>query len=106
MKANFIGAVSGIIVYALPLELYLKIIIGIAAASLLCKYLNLANVSRSAVVALIIVMIERQDDGFTGSLERFLSVTLGCIIGLLITVTTAIIIKFTHRKIIQSIYKR
>ena len=70
VKANFIGALSGIIVFSLPIEMYFKILIGITAAALICKLFNLLNVSRSAIVAIIIVLLERPDEGRNiGSVE-------------------------------------
>ena len=104
VKANFIGALSGIIVFSLPIELYFKILIGIAAAALICKLFNLLNVSRSAIVAIIIVLMERPDESFMAPVERFVSVFIGCIIGLLVTISTAFMIKFVHRKILDLEY--
>lgn len=71
VKANFIGALSGIIVFSLPIEVYFKILIGITAAALICKLFNLLNVSRSAIVPIIIVLMERPDESFMAPVERF-----------------------------------
>ncbi len=105
VKANFIGALSGIIVFSLPIEMYFKILIGIITATLICKLFNLLNVSRSAIVAIIIVLMERPDESFMAPVERFVSVFIGCIIGLLVTISTAFMIKFVHRKILDVEYR-
>ena len=105
VKANLIGAFSGFIAVFIPLDIYFKISAGIILAAVLCKVFNLLNVARTAVVAIIIILIEKPDEGFMAPVERFLSVLAGCLIGLLITVITAFIIKYLHKKILAAEYR-
>lgn len=105
VKANLIGALSGFVAVFIPLDMYFKISAGIILAAVLCKVFNLLNVARTAVVAIIIILIEKPDDGFMAPIERFLSVLAGCLIGLLITVITAFMIKYLHKKILAAEYR-
>lgn len=101
VKANLIGAFSAFIVIALPIDMFYKIIIGIVVSAVLCSVFNLLNVSRTAVVAIIIILIEKPNDGFMASIDRFLSVLVGCTIGLLVVIFTGSLIKFLHKKLLK-----
>lgn len=101
VKATLIGALSGFVAVFIPLDMYFKITVGIILAAILCKVSNPLNVSRTAVVAVIIILIEKPDDGFMAPIERFLSVLVGCLIGLLVTIITSFFIKFFHRQFLK-----
>lgn len=105
VKANLIGAFSAIVVILIPFSLFYKTMIGIVVAAVLCTVFKLLNVSRTAVVAIIIILNEKPDDGFMVSIERFLSVLVGCIIGLLVVVSTGYLIRYLHKKILKVEYK-
>lgn len=105
VKANLIGAFSAFAVILLPFDIFYEIMIGIVLAALLCHFFKLLNVSRTAIVAIIIILIERPNDSFMASIERFLSVLLGCIIGLLIVVSTGYSIRFLHKKFLKAEHK-
>ncbi|MDN3705997.1 FUSC family protein [Myroides ceti] len=93
-KSNFIGSISGLLVFFLPFEDVYKVIIGIVLACFICKLFNLLNVARSAIVALIIILIEHKNDVIFSPVARFLAVAVGCIIGLGVTLTTSSLLKF------------
>lgn len=105
VKANLVGAVSGISVSFLPISIYYEAMLAIAIAALLCYMIRLLIVARTAVVSVIIILIERPYDGFMASLERFLAVLLGCLIGLIVVVTTGYLIRFLHKKVLKVEYK-
>lgn len=57
------------------------------------------TVARTAIVALIIVLInEQQQLTWLAAIERFISVALGCFIGLAITVITSYLINYLRKK--------
>lgn len=105
VKANLIGAFSGFLPIYLPLGTYYKVLAGITLAAILCRLFNLLTVARTAVVAIIIILIEKPNDGLMAPVDRFLSVLAGCLIGLLITLITAYIIKFAYKRILLVEYK-
>lgn len=101
VKANFVGSIAGIIVFFLPLSDWGKLIIGILAAITICKYFNLMKVARSAVVAIMIVLIEHKAESVQVPITRFLAVATGCFIGLSVSLFVAyirdIILKRTNQ---------
>lgn len=90
--SNLIGAISGLVVMFIDIQYIAKVISGIVLAVVICKLFNLMNVVRSSVVALLIILIEH-NDSLLSPFERFLSVALGCVIGLAITLLTGWIVK-------------
>ncbi|MDH5825918.1 FUSC family protein [Sphingobacterium sp. SG20118] len=93
-KSNFIGSISGLLVFFIPLDDIYKITIGILVAISICRFANLMNVARSAIVALLIVLMQHQTDSYWAPVERFLFVTLGCLIGLSVTLVTSYIFNY------------
>lgn len=106
VKANLIGALSGLVAVFIPFDIHFKIVAGIILAAVFCNLFQLLNVSRTAIVAVIIILIEKPNEGFMAPVERFLSVLLGCLIGLLVTVITSFFIKFLHKKLLLNEYRR
>ncbi|UIR54506.1 FUSC family protein [Sphingobacterium sp. SRCM116780] len=93
-KSNLIGSASGIIFYFTNLPQMWSMLLGIIASVAICKLLNILSVARTAMVALIIVVIhEQQLKSYIGALDRFACVTIGCVIGLLVTLCTSYLIK-------------
>ncbi len=105
VKANFVGAASGFAAVFLPVSIYLKVMVGIILAAVLCKGFKLVQVSRTAVVAVIIILIEKPDEGFMAPIERFISVLIGCLIGLLVVLITAFPIRYFHKKTLEIEHK-
>lgn len=105
VKANLIGAVSGFIAVFIPFGLFLKVITGIILAAFICNFAKLLSVARSAVVAVIIILIEKPEEGYLASVERFAFVLIGCLIGLLVVISTGYLIRLVHKKWLKAEYK-
>ncbi|WP_242916421.1 FUSC family protein [Pontibacter liquoris] len=102
VKSNLIGSSVGLVCFLLPLPEVMMMVLGIAIAIFVCHFFKLMNVARTAIVALIIVVIhERENLTYWVAVERFLSVTLGCLIGLAVSSATSFLseklIKRTNR---------
>lgn len=98
-KANFIGSGIGLLCFLIGAPNFFMIIVGIVLAIIICYVFKLMNVVRTAIVALIIVLIyERDNMSWMGAIERFSGVALGCLIGLAITVITSYGINFLRKK--------
>lgn len=95
MGANILGSVIGLLLFLLHLPELLALCIGIVIVILVGNYLKLDPAIRSALAALIIVMVHGQGHTFMLALERVGCVVVGCLIGLLITITADFIIKAT-----------
>ncbi|NDK55703.1 FUSC family protein [Pontibacter fetidus] len=90
VKSNLIGSSVGLFCFVLPVPELVMMVLGIVFAIFVCHLFNLMNVARTAVVALIIVVIHEQETmTYWVAVERFLSVTLGCLIGLGISMATS-----------------
>ena len=89
VKSNLIGSISGLIVFFLPVDTIYKVVIGIVITVLVCQYFRLINVARSAIVAVIIILVEPHTEIVLLPIDRFLAVALGCVIGLLVTLVTS-----------------
>jgi len=86
MKANVLGSTIGLFVFFLhnPSNL-LTICIGVALTIAVCFKMKLMDVSRTALVAFIIVVLYEKAHGtWEGARDRMASVVAGCLIGLVI----------------------
>lgn len=97
-KSNLIGSISGLLVFFIPLEDVYKIILGILVAIIICRIANLMNVARSAIVALLIILIEHKTDSYWAPAQRFAFVTAGCFIGLSVTLITSFLFNYLIKK--------
>lgn len=97
--SNLIGSVSGLIVYFLPINELIKISLAIVLAVMICRLFQLMKVVRSAVVAVLIILIEHKS-GVLTPFERFLTVLIGCLIGLIVTLSTTLIINQLKKNLI------
>jgi uncharacterized membrane protein YgaE (UPF0421/DUF939 family) len=91
MKANIIGAGIGLLAFLIHKPNLFILTAAVTAVILLCYFLKLVNPSRSALAALIIVLI--QEDAYnkwTAPFERMICVIIGCLTGILITYVFAI----------------
>ncbi len=98
MKANVLGSAVGLFAFFLhdPANL-LTVSIGVTITIAICFQLKLMEVSRTALVALIIVVFyDEAHRSWSGALLRVASVVAGCVIGL--------IINFIFRKAVTAIY--
>ena len=98
-KSNFLGSLSGLIVFFIEIEDVYKVILGIIVTCVLCRLFDLLNVARSAIVALLIILLEHKGDGIMSPIMRFSSVALGCFIGLAVTLVTSYFIQFFNKNI-------
>jgi uncharacterized membrane protein YgaE (UPF0421/DUF939 family) len=88
MKANLSGGFASLLCLLLgPPEFYM-IIVALALTIMLCSSFKLMAGSRSALAAVIIIMLHRGEPNYSmwGTvIERVLSVVIGCSLGVLIT---------------------
>lgn len=104
-KSNFLGSLSGLVVFFLPIDDVYKIILGILLTCILCRLFNLLNVARSAIVALLIILIEHKDDTYFAPVSRFVTTAIGCFIGLGVTLITSYIISKMNDLLNQSNFR-
>lgn len=93
-KSNLVGSSVGLLcLLLLPINIY-AIITGILLTCLICYVFHIINMARVALVALLIILLQPHFSVHEyAPIVRFLSVTLGCVIGLLITVFTSMILR-------------
>ena len=98
-KSNVIGSLLGLgcfIVYEPNIYIML---LGIVLTVMVCYLFQLMNVARTAIVAFIIVAIHEQTQlSWLPAVYRFASVTVGCLIGLSITMLTSFLINYWRGK--------
>ncbi|TRX12289.1 FUSC family protein [Flavobacterium gawalongense] len=98
-KSNLIGSGIGLFCYFIHAPNVYMLLLGIILSIATCYFFNLMNVARTAIVALIIVLIHEQTQmSWIGAVERFISVTTGCFIGLSITIITSAVINYWRKK--------
>jgi uncharacterized membrane protein YgaE (UPF0421/DUF939 family) len=89
IKANLIAGIASLACLLISSPTMLTIMIAITITIICCYFLNLMTGSRSAIAAVIIIMmhgIENTQPFFWAStIERVGSVVIGCFIGLIIT---------------------
>jgi uncharacterized membrane protein YgaE (UPF0421/DUF939 family) len=99
MKGNILGSAVGLFTYFLhnPANI-LTLCIGVAMTIASCFYLKVINVSRTALVAFIIVVLyEEAHSSWEGAIYRTVSVVVGCLIGL--------VINYVFRKMAIAFYR-
>lgn len=99
VKSNFIGSGVGLFCHLIHSEKILILILGIIITSIVCYLFNVMNMSRVAIVAFLVVMLQATNhSSIETPIIRFSTVVIGCIIGLSITVVTSIIIRYYKRQ--------
>ncbi|MBL7840025.1 MAG: FUSC family protein [Cyclobacteriaceae bacterium] len=100
IKANFIGAGTGVLILLLHLPSPWNLAAGAIISLFICDRLNLNAGARSTLAAMIIILLHQE--GSTGgahlwdsALSRIVAVVSGCLLGLLITYVFHSIFKFT-----------
>ena len=87
IKANALGCTVGISLYSLHLPNLLILCIGVFLTIIIGIALNVIDTVRSALAALVIVILQAQDGKqWYVALERVICVTTGCVVALLLTV--------------------
>ena len=87
IKANMLGSLIGLLLFLIRIPNLFLICIGVMLTIAIGTFLKLHAALRSALSALIIVMIHEEGQNSTWhiALERMGCVIIGCVIGLLIT---------------------
>jgi|WetSurMetagenome_2_1015567.scaffolds.fasta_scaffold896002_1 uncharacterized membrane protein YccC len=86
IKANVLGAVVGGLLMLVPLPDSVLFCAGVCCTVFCCKYLGIYPVVRTALVALVIVMIPAYEEGrMIVAVERVSCVAIGCLIALAVT---------------------
>jgi uncharacterized membrane protein YgaE (UPF0421/DUF939 family) len=87
IKANILGSSVGLLLFLIRIPNLFLICIGVMLTIAIGILLKLHSALRSALAALVIVMIHEEGQNSTWhiALERMGCVMIGCIIGLLIT---------------------
>ena len=86
--ANMIGSGIGLLLFIINAPGLLLMGIGIIATITICSLLKLLTIGRSALAAMLIVMIhEKSGNTWQIALERLGCVALGCTIALLISIS-------------------
>jgi uncharacterized membrane protein YccC len=86
IKANFVGAGTGLILLAFNLPILLGICIGATVALIICDLLKLSLGAKSTLAAVVIVLMNSNENSFWSSpLHRLSSVIAGCLLALVIT---------------------
>src|SRR5690606_14746520 len=97
IKSNLLGASIGMLLFFIPLPSILLISIGVALTILAGIAFKLDNPLRSALAAMIIVLIEEnQEHDWLVAIERIICVGIGCFAALIITFVFS---KFRLKKI-------
>jgi uncharacterized membrane protein YgaE (UPF0421/DUF939 family) len=95
IKANFVGAGTGLILLAFHLPLLVCICIGTVVSMILCDLLQLSLGAKSTLAAVVIVVMNNDQNHFWSSpFHRVSSVIIGCILALIITFLFHSILKF------------
>lgn len=94
VKSNLIGSVVGLLCYFVHPTNLMMLVAGIILTCIICYLFKVMNMCRVAIVAFLIVMLQSHTlSESIAPIFRFFSVTMGCFIGLAITVVTSIIIQ-------------
>ncbi|MEO8760718.1 MAG: FUSC family protein [Bacteroidia bacterium] len=100
MKANLIGSAVGLLCYVIYKPNLYIILVGVVITIATCYFFKLMNVTRTALATLIIVFIyEQKSATWHSAIERLLCVAGGCLIGVAITLLTAIVVNYLRKKL-------
>lgn len=94
-KSNLIGSIIGLLCFIIYELNFFVMLSGIVLTVVVCYLFQLMNVARTALVAFIIVTIHEQTQlSSLAAIYRFISVTIGCLIGLSVTIVTSLLINY------------
>ena len=86
IKANVIGAMIGLTAFLSNLPEAIALGAAVTATILVCYFLKLKAPSRSALAAVVIVLIQEESEHTArAAAERMMCVIIGCVVGLLVT---------------------
>lgn len=94
VKSNLIGSSVGLLCHLIHPTTIFMLVAGIVFTSIICHLFKVMNMSRVAIVAFLIVMLQSHTlNENTAPLFRFATVAFGCFTGFAVTVFTSIIIQ-------------
>ncbi len=95
IKANFVGASTGLLLLVFHLPIIFGMCIGAAVSLIACDLLKLSLGAKSTLAAVAIVLMNSDQNNFWASpFHRVSSVIIGCILALIITYLFHSILKF------------
>ncbi len=87
MKANLLGSAAAFLVFFIPMSDFMQLLAGVVIVVLIGFALKLVNAMRSALAALVIVLVrEEQEKNFVAAMERISCVVVGCVVALIVTI--------------------
>jgi uncharacterized membrane protein YgaE (UPF0421/DUF939 family) len=99
IAANLVGAFIGALVNTFVDDTILALGVGVLITGLTCHFARMDDATRPAFAAVVIVTLRSEPHAWTGSLDRVLGVTLGCVAALAVgLVFDGISRLFTHKK--------
>jgi uncharacterized membrane protein YgaE (UPF0421/DUF939 family) len=94
IKANFVGAASGLLIFLTQLPNPWDIMLGAALSLFVCDRLKLNAGARSTLAAMIIILLHGEGPHlWSSALSRVSAVIVGCLIALMVTFIFHSIIK-------------
>jgi len=100
IKANFVGATVGLIFYLVGTFNLLILCLSVLTTIFISYILNYSSTTRSALAALIIVILHQEETNeWRVGFERMSSVFFGCIVAILVSYLAIIIEKWIQRLI-------
>lgn len=98
IKANLVGAATGILILLLQIPSPWNIAAGAAISLFVCDQLKLNTGARSTLAAMIIILLYQEGGThvWDSSLSRIIAVILGCLLGLIITYVFHSLIKINE----------
>ncbi len=93
IKANVIGAFYGFLGFILPAPQIVSLLLAVVCTILSCKLLLAENATRSALAALVIVLLMGRGSGGGWGLavDRMLSVFIGCMVALVLSIVFSLL---------------
>lgn len=87
IKANLVGAATGVLIILFHIPSPWNIVAGAAIALFVCDQLKLNSGARSTLAAVIIILLHPEEGVhfWDSALSRIVAVILGCLLGLIIT---------------------
>ena len=86
MKANLTGASVGLLSFLIYTPNIFSLIISIIITILVCTFIKLGGPTRSALAALVIVLIEEKEfTNWQAATDRMMCVIAGCVVALILT---------------------
>ena len=86
IKANIIGSMVGLTLFFIHDPNLFTMCLGVIATILICQFLTLGPATRSALAALLIVLVqEKADHSWQAGWQRMIFVLLGCFVAIALT---------------------